>query len=134
MKVEIKLFLYLAPFFLLSTGIYAWFTTPTEWVGVVGLLLTGLFCLFIAGYIALTARTIDERPEDDLEGEISAVSGDYGHFAPYSWWPLWVGLSLSAVVLGLGLRGWWMVVIAAPFLVVAVCGWTFEFFRGEKAV
>lgn len=134
MKVEMKLFLYLVPFFALLAVLYAYFTSPTEWVGVVALTLTGTMCAFIAGYVALTARTIDERPEDNLVGEISDLSGDYGHFAPYSWWPLWVGLSLCTAVLGIGMHAWWLFVIAVPFLIISVVGWTFEFFRGERAV
>jgi hypothetical protein len=30
--------------------------------------------------------------------------------------------------------GWWLVMIAAPFMALATVGWTFEYFRGDKAV
>lgn len=30
--------------------------------------------------------------------------------------------------------GWWMVIIAAPFVALAPVGWTFEYFRGQNAV
>ncbi|MDQ3527898.1 MAG: cytochrome c oxidase subunit 4, partial [Actinomycetota bacterium] len=62
MKAEIKLFGLLAPFFLLLTVVYAYFTGMAEWVGIVGLALTTAFSAFIAGYLALTARKLDLRP------------------------------------------------------------------------
>lgn len=133
MKAEVKVFAYLVPFFALATALYAYFTEPKEWVGIIGLLLTMLFTAFIAFYLWVTGRKTDARPEDDLQGEIADLSGDYGHFAPYSWWPLWLGLSISAVALGLAV-GWWLLICATPFLLVAILGWTFEFFRGAKAV
>ena len=133
MKAEVKVFAYLVPFFALATALYAYFTEHKEWVGIIGLLLTMLFTAFIAFYLWVTGRKTDARPEDDLQGEIADLSGDYGHFAPYSWWPLWLGLSISAVALGLAV-GWWLLICAVPFLFVAILGWTFEFFRGAKAV
>ncbi|MDQ3357661.1 MAG: cytochrome c oxidase subunit 4 [Actinomycetota bacterium] len=133
MKAEIKLFGLLAPFFLLLTVVYAYFTGMAEWVGIVGLALTTAFSAFIAGYLALTARKLDLRPDDDPEGEIADAAGDYGFFSPHSWWPLWLGLSAAVLFLGVAV-GWWLVMIAAPFAAVATIGWTFEYFRGEKAV
>lgn len=137
MKIETKLFAYLIPFFVILSGIYYWATTSTangvEWVGVVGLGLTGALCAFIAGFLALTATKLDVRPEDKLEGEIAEQAGDYGFFSPHSWWPLWLGLSAAMLFLGVAV-GWWLFVIAAPFAGIAVVGWTFEYFHGEKAV
>ncbi|GAA4872606.1 cytochrome c oxidase subunit 4 [Serinicoccus chungangensis] len=133
MRAEVKVFGALVPFFALATALYAWFTDPKEWVGILGLLLTMLFSAFISFYLWVTGRKTDARPEDDLQGEIADLSGDYGHFAPYSWWPLWLGLSVAAVALGLAV-GWWLFICAVPFLLVSILGWTFEFFRGAKAV
>ena len=133
MRSEAKVFAYLVPFFLLVGAIYAYFTGLSEWVGILGLLLTGVMTGFVAWFFWLSGRTVDARPEDDLEGEIADQSGDFGHFAPYSWWPLWLGLSTTVVVLGIGV-GWWLTVVATPFLVVSILGWTFEYFRGEKAI
>ena len=133
MKTEVKVFGVLVPFFGLLTVIYAYFTRLGEWVGIIGLFLTMLFSAWIAAYLWLAGRKTDPRPEDSLEGEIADAAGDYGHFAPYSWWPLALGLSLSVVVLGIGV-GWWLVICAAPFVLIALLGWTFEFFRGAKAV
>ncbi|MFK5583989.1 MULTISPECIES: cytochrome c oxidase subunit 4 [unclassified Serinicoccus] len=133
MRTEVKVFGSLIPFFAVMTVVYAYFTDLGEWVGIIGLLLTMFFTAFITFYLYMTGRKTDSRPEDDLQGEIADAAGDYGHFAPYSWWPLWLGLSISVTALGLAV-GWWLLICAAPFLMVAILGWTYEFFRGEKAV
>lgn len=133
MKTEVKVFAALVPFFLLVGVIYAYFTNLSEWVGILGLILTAGFAGWIAVYLWLAGRKTDPRPEDDLQGEISDLSGDYGHFTPYSWWPLWLGITTAVVVLGIGV-GWWLVVAAAPFLVISIIGWALEHFHAETAI
>lgn len=134
MKTEIKVFFSIVPFLVVVTPIYGYFTDFNEWVGLTGLTLTAAFCLFISGYLWVAARKLDARPDDDPEGEISDIAGDYGHFAPYSWWPLYLAFFCALVFAGPALGAWWMAIIAVPFLAWAVVGWTFEFFRGEDAV
>lgn len=133
MKAETKLFAILIPFFVVMAAVYAYLTGGSEPVGIVGFALTAALCGFIAGYLWLTARKLDERPEDRLHGEIAEQAGDYGFFSPHSWWPLWLGLSCAALFLAVAI-GWWLVIISAPFVALATVGWTFEYFRGEKAV
>ncbi len=101
MKVEMKLFGILIPFFVVMTLVYAWATAGTELVGIVGLALTGALCAFIAFYLWLTARRLDVRPEDRLDGEIAEQAGDFGFFSPHSWWPLWLGLASATLFLGI---------------------------------
>lgn len=132
MRVEIKLLAYLAPFFTMMTLIYGFWTGWDELVGVTALALTALMVIFISGYLALTARRIDPRPEDNLEGEQADLQGDLGFFSPQSWWPLWLGLASAVLFAGVAV-GWWMVIIAVPFAALAVVGWTFEYFKGEFA-
>jgi Cytochrome c oxidase subunit IV. len=44
-------------------------------------------------------------------------------------------LAASAAVVFLGLAvGWWLFIIGVCLAVVALIGWTFEYFRGEHAV
>ncbi len=133
MRNETKVFLALVPFFVLVGTIYTLWASEVEWVGTVGLFLTATMVAFVAWFFWLSGKTVDARPEDDLQGEISDQSGDYGHFAPYSWWPLWLGLSTTVMVLGVGV-GWWLFVIAVPFVALSTIGWTFEYFRGERAI
>lgn len=133
MKTERNLFAILIPFFVVMAAVYAYFTDLGEWVGIVGLALTACLCAFVAFYLWLTARKIDERPEDRLDGEIAEQAGDYGFFSPHSWWPLWLGMASALLFLGVAV-GWWLFIIAAPFAALATVGWTFEYFRGEHAV
>ena len=136
MKVEYKLFLYLVAFFAIVATIYSYWTVSSgrdEWVGIVALTLTAIMCGLVAWYLHKTGRRLDACPDDDPEGEIAQHAGPYGHFSPHSWWPLWVGLAAGAVFLGVAV-GWWMVLIATPFLAIATVGWVFEYFRGEHAV
>lgn len=136
MKVEAKLFIYLVVFFAIVAAIYTYWTFADgsgEWVGIVGLTLTMAMCAMIAWYLNKSGKTVDFRPDDDPEGEIADQVGPYGFFSPHSWWPLWVALSGALVFLGVAI-GWWLVLIASPFLAIATVGWVFEYFHGEKAI
>ena len=65
MKIEIKLFLLLAPFFVVVGVLYGLFTEFQEPVGYLGIPLVGALMAMVGAYLALTARRIDPRPEDD---------------------------------------------------------------------
>lgn len=133
MKVEIKLFGILVPFFAVLAVVYGYFTDMTELVGVVALGLTAALCVFIAGYLWIIASKLDARPDDDPEGEIADQAGEYGFFSPGSWWPLALGAASALVFLGAAV-GWWLMMIGIPFAALALVGWVFEYFRGEKAI
>jgi hypothetical protein len=64
---------------------------------------------------------------------ISAAEGEFGFFSPHSWWPLALAASAAVVFLGLAV-GWWLVIIGMCLTPLAIIGWTYEYFRGEKAV
>ncbi|MDE9366742.1 cytochrome c oxidase subunit 4 [Luteipulveratus sp. YIM 133132] len=133
MKVEYKLFAILCVF---CFGVGIWYGIWTGWeepVGVVGLFLTGGLCAMIGGFVWWTARKLGPRPDDDPQGNISDVEGDYGFFSPHSWWPFFLGLSGAVVFLGLAV-GWWLVIIGMPLLAISAVGWVFEYFRGENAI
>ncbi|AKU17154.1 cytochrome c oxidase subunit 4 [Luteipulveratus mongoliensis] len=133
MKVEYKLFTIL---FVFCVGVGIWYGIWTEWkepVGAVGLFLTAGLCAMIGGFLAWTARKLGPRPDDDPNGLISDIEGDYGFFSPYSWWPLFLGLSGAIVFLGLAV-GWWLVILGMPLLAISAVGWVFEYFRGENAI
>lgn len=134
MKVEGKLFWYLVPPFTLFFTVYAFWTGWNEWVGAIGLGLSAAMVAMIGWYIGVTARTLPGmRPEDDRYGHIDQISGHYGHFAPYSWWPLWLALAAAVVFLGVAM-GWWIVYVGSVFLVFAVIGWVYEYFSGAHHV
>lgn len=134
MKVEGKLFWYLVPPLVLFFLVYSFWTGWNEWVGAIGLGLSAAMVAMIGWYIGVTAKTLPgQRPEDDRYGHIDQISGHYGHFAPYSWWPLWLALAGAVVFLGVAM-GWWIVYIGSVFLVFAVIGWVYEYFSGAHHV
>ncbi|MBD5788034.1 cytochrome c oxidase subunit 4 [Cellulosimicrobium terreum] len=131
MKIEYKLFLLGAPFFLAAGLVYA-FWSGWEPVGSVAIMLTAALVAMIGGYLWLTARRIDDRPEDDPDGLIEQGAGDQGVYAPWSWWPLAIGFSGAVTFLGLAI-GWWLVYVGIAFGAIALVGWVFEFSRGQHA-
>ena len=67
-------------------------------------------------------RPADDRPggaEDRKDGEIVEGAGELGFFPPYSWWPLWCGMCLATMVLGVAV-GWWLFIIGAALGAVAL--------------
>lgn len=133
MRVESKLFMILAAFYIVVGLLYGFWSEWKEPVGVVALLLTAGLSLMIGGFLGWTGHKLDPRPDDNLEGEISEIEGDFGFFAPYSWWPLFLAGAAALLFLGVAI-GWWLVILAVPLVGLATVGWTFEFFRGENAI
>ena len=133
MKIEYKLFVILAVFFVPVGLAYGYFTEWSEPVGTVGLFLSAGLGAMIAFYLLVTGRRLPERPEDNPSGEIAEQEGDYGFFSPHSWWPLPLAGAAALCFLGLAV-GWWLFIIGATLGVVALVGWTFEYFKGPHAV
>ncbi|CPU66961.1 MULTISPECIES: cytochrome c oxidase subunit 4 [Cellulosimicrobium] len=131
MKVEYKLFIFLTPFFALIGVVYGLWS-GWEPVGSAALLLTAGLSGMIGAYLALTAKRIDARPEDDPDGLIEQGAGDQGVYAPWSWWPLAIAGSAAVVFLGLAV-GWWLVYVGIALSAIALVGWVFEFSRGQHA-
>ncbi|MCA0336552.1 MAG: cytochrome c oxidase subunit 4 [Actinobacteria bacterium] len=104
-------------------------TLGIEWVGVIGLIMGGLLGFMLAFFLWRTRVKHAQDPSDNPVGEIDEISGDYGFFSPYSWWPLWLALAASVCFLGLAV-GWWVFIIGAFVGVPALIGWTYEYWRG----
>ena len=109
--------------------IYAYFSKG-EPVGTVGLLLLGVMSGMFGFYLRAAARKLELSPSDNAGGDIADSAGDYGFYSPHSWWPL--VLAFTALLLFLGLAvGWWLFVMGAVAGVLALVGWTFEYYRGD---
>lgn len=136
MKIETRLFIAGAPLFLLAAAVYGFWTYNTsegwEPVGTLCILLVGAMVFMVGFYLMLTAKRIDERPEDQVDAEIADGAGDQGVFAPWSWWPLAIAGSSALAFLAMAV-GWWILGIAIPFGIIALVGWVFEFSRGQHA-
>lgn len=120
----------LSAFFIIVAPVY-WFMSEDP-TGTTALVLTLCLTLFITLYLLLVARRTGQGPEDNEDAEVSEGAGELGFFSPYSWWPLWSALTFAVIGLGVVL-GWWLAIIGAGFLVVAVLGWVFEYYRGAHA-
>jgi hypothetical protein len=131
MKAETWIFVITGGFFALIAPVY-WLMTG-EWAGTTALTMTALLALMIAVYIGFHAAKMDPRPEDRQDGEIADGAGELGFFPPYSWWPLWCSLTFGVITYSVALGAWWLTLIGAVFGMIALCGWVFEYYRGEHA-
>jgi hypothetical protein len=131
-KVEGWLFGSGVLFFLPIGVVYGFVTQWQEPVGVVALFLTAGLALMIGFYLAVVARRIDARPEDDPVAEIYEGAGELGEFAPFSWWPVALAFGAALIFAGLAV-GWWLSAIGVGLGTLALVGWVFEFYRGEHA-
>ena len=128
MKIEGWLFTIIAVFLIPVTAVY-WYASEDP-TGTTALILTFGLCFLIAFYLLYTARRIAPRPEDDPQANIEDAAGDLGFFSPYSWWPLGVAAACALMFLGI-VFGWWLFILALPFVAVSVMGFVFEYYRGE---
>ena len=112
--------------------VYGFLTHWNEWVGILGILLVGGLVGMIGAYLGFTGKRVGMRPEDRLDAEIHEGAGEQGHFSPWSWWPLVLGLACAAGFLGLAV-GFWIVYIAAGLALIALVGWVYEYSRGDHA-
>ena len=132
MKSETWLFSGGILFFIPIAFVYGLLTQWNEWVGFISLLLTGGLALLVGTYLTITARRIDERPEDNARADISEGAGEQGFFSPHSWWPLYLAAGGALCFLGVAV-GWWLFVIGAVIAVPLIVGWVFEYYTGEHA-
>ena len=129
MKVQGKMFLWLAVFILVMGIVYGvWSKEPA---GSTALFMGFGLCIMIGYYLAFTARRVDQLAQDNDEADVADEAGEVGFFSPHSWQPLALGfggaLAFMAVVFG-----WWLAYFSAPLLLIGLFGWVFEYYRGEN--
>lgn len=132
LRVEALFFIGLAVFFVIVTLIYA-FWSEFEPVGTWGLgLLVGLNGLS-GGYFYRLGDSIDPRPEEDPLAEVHEHAGEYGEFAPWSWWPFLAGVAVALIFLGPAIGQWWLLGVGFAFAILPVAAMTLEFNRGPHS-
>jgi hypothetical protein len=131
MKAEAWIFGICTAFFVIVAPAY-WFITydPT---GTSALVMTVLLAALVTFYLGFHASKMEPRPEDRKDAEIADGAGELGFFPPYSWWPLWCGLTLGVMVFAVAMAAWWLFVIGVGIGVLALCGWIYEYYVGEHA-
>jgi len=137
MKANVNLFWILAVFFALVAGVYVYWSLAAaeeiEWVGTVALILSAVLALFLGFYLnRVHKHQGGELPEDTLSANIDDGDPEVGHFSPWSWWPIIMAGGGALMMLGLSV-GFWISFIAAPLILIAVIGWTYEYYRGYHA-
>lgn len=132
MRFEANVFWMPSIFFFIVAVLYGIFTGWGEWVGIVAVLLTGAMFLMVGVYFKMLEKRHGIRAEDDEDAEIGDFAGDQGTYAPWSWWPLVVGLGSALAFLAMAV-GWWIMVPAVIVGTVGLVGWVMEFSTGRHA-
>jgi hypothetical protein len=145
MTANVKLFWILSGFFFLAAIVYTVWNlfsfrdaptystgvagSPVEWVGTIGLVLTALLGALIAFYIGRVHRAQGGvLPEDRVDANVDDGDAEQGFFSPWSWWPVVLAAAAALLFLGVAI-GPWIAAIAAPIGIIALIGWTYEYFR-----
>lgn len=128
MKIEGTTFAAGAVFWYGSAGVYWWLSQET--VGTTALVFTGALATIIGGYLLLTARRMEPRPEDRGDADVAEGAGELGFFSPGSWWPIAMGGAATVVGFGLAFVAWWLVFIGIGLLLMSVIGLCFEYYTG----
>ncbi|MEE1928681.1 cytochrome c oxidase subunit 4 [Streptomyces sp. TRM 70351] len=128
MKVQGKLFIWLAVFILVVAIIYGlWSKEP---VGTTALFLAFGLSIMIGYYLAFTARRVDTGAQDREDADVADDAGELGFFSPHSWQPLALGVGSAFAFMGV-VFGWWLLFLSLPLILVGVFGWVFEYYHGE---
>jgi len=147
MRANANLFLILAIFFWIADAAYItwslldpvhvvnvaegapWYHN-IEWVGSLGIFLSGILAAFISFYVGRVHKGQGgELPEDRAEALIDDGDAEQGFFSPWSWWPVMLAGSAALVFIGVAV-GFWIAFIGGAVLVISLVGWQYEYYRG----
>ena len=104
-----------------------------EWVGTTALFFTAAMGFMVGFYLSRTHKAQGgELPEDILTSDIDDGDPEVGDFSPWSWWPMVLAGSASVFVVGLAV-GHFLLPVGLALFVVAIVGWTYEYYRGNFA-
>ena len=137
MKFNGNLFWFLTVFYFVDAiGYTVWYYNSYdggfEPIGSAAIAMLGFMSAFLAFYLKKTHKSQGTVPEDVLTANIDEGDSEVGFFAPWSWWPFFLGLFGSIVFAALAI-GWWLFFIGFPLALVALIGFVFEFHRGQYA-
>lgn len=139
MKTNTNIFILLTFFYLIVTvayGYWSWIASPEDnrQIEVIGTAAIGMLVFlsgFIAFYFGKAARNFT-GPEDLPEANIEDGEAEVGFYAPWSWWPLALGIGSAICFTSLAV-GWWLFAIGFPLALIAIIGFVFEHSRGQHA-
>ncbi|MFE8943494.1 cytochrome c oxidase subunit 4 [Streptomyces sp. NPDC007856] len=129
MRIQGRMFIWLSVFILIMAIVYGvWSKEPA---GTTALFLAFGLSVMIGFYLGFTARRVDAGAQDDKEADVADDAGELGFFSPHSWQPLLLGFGGAIAFLSIAV-GWWLIYFSAPFIVVGLFGWVFEYYHGES--
>jgi len=137
MKTSIILLWVLTAYFALLTAIYTvWAIIDTgelEWVGTIAIALSGGLAALIAFYLQIQLKNQGgSLPEDRLDAEIDDGDPEVGFYSPWSWWPVILAAGAGIAMVGFSV-GIWVALYGLPLVLIALVGWTYEYYRGYFA-
>jgi hypothetical protein len=137
MKTNIILLWVLTVYFFVLAAVYTVWSLidsgEVEWAGSLAIGLSGGLAVFIAFYLQIQLRNQGgELPEDRLDAEIDDGDAELGFYSPWSWWPIVLAAGVAIAFLGLAV-GVWVTFYAIPLVLIALVGWTYEYYRGYFA-
>jgi len=135
MKTNVAIFNLLTVFYIIVAAVYGyWSNLVYGEIEVIGFAAIGMLVFltgFLAFYLGKTAKNFT-GPEDLPDANIEDGEAEMGFFAPWSWWPLMLGIGGAICFTSLAV-GWWMFIIGFPLAIIALIGFVFEHSRGLHA-
>jgi hypothetical protein len=137
MKTNIGVLWVMAVYFFALTAVYTvWAIIDTgvvEWIGTIAIGLSGTLATFIAFYLQVQLRNQGGvLPEDRLDADIDDGDPELGFYSPWSWWPFMLAAGAAIAMLGFAV-GIWVAFYAIPVVLIALVGWSYEYYRGYFA-
>ena len=137
MKTNIGVLWVMAVYFFLLTAVYTvWAIIDTgvvEWIGTIAIGLSGILATFIAFYLQVQLRNQGGvLPEDRLDADIDDGDPELGFYSPWSRWPFMLAAGAAIAMLGFSV-GIWVAFYAIPVVLIALVGWSYEYYRGYFA-
>lgn len=136
MKANVNMWFIMTAFFAVMTAVYSswWFLTYGGWepIGTSALSMLTFMSVFLSFYLWKTDKTQGLVPEDRENANIEDGESELGFFAPWSWWPIFLGIAIGLMFASLAV-GWWLTFISFPLALIGIVGFVFEHSRGQYA-
>jgi len=137
MKFNSRLMWFLTVFYILAAaGYMLWYSNSNagafEPIASAAISMLAIMSAFLAFYLQMTEKRQGPVPEDREDARVEDGDFEQGYFAPWSWWPLFLGLFGAICFASLAI-GWWLFFIGFPLALVALIGFVFERSRGQNA-
>ena len=137
MKLEARIFLWIAVFCFVVAAVYAFWTkndfNQVEVAGTAALVLSGGLCGIAGSFFWFVSRRIDPRPEDRNDAEIAEGAGELGFFSPGSYWPFGIALAGTTAGIGFAFVQLWLILLGLVLILGTVGGLLFEYYVGHRA-